>query len=197
MAADYRVKTVRATGEPDQYGVTNYWVGFEGHQNDVLIRAKNAPEVGGMEYGTVSQETSKAGKQYFKFKREQRDGGNFHSEAPSTSFKGKREYTDHHESIKAQWAIGQAVIAYNASNNDELGPHMNVIEGYAKDFYAMVDRVKGSDPKEERGIEDKPTGYDAFKQSGSEVQQRVAESMDADVADFDFEEPIDISQIPF
>lgn len=201
MASDYRVKTVKATGEPDQYGVTNYWVGFEGHQNDVLIRAKNAPEVGGMEYGTVSQETSKAGKQYFKFKREQKDGGNFHSEAPSTSFKGKpkSEYVDHHESIKAQWAIGQALSkfkegCYECSGADRVTLLSN-IEDFAKELYEMSERVAGNDPKEQRGIEG--TGYDVAKATADQIKERVAEATDSDVADFDFEEPIDLSQIPF
>lgn len=203
MASEYRVKTVKQSGEPDQYGNYGYWVEFEGHQSSVLMRAKNAPEVGGMEYGTVSQETSKAGKPYFKFKREQReDGQQFHSEVKS--FKGeKKEWQPRDDNaIRAQWAIGQAVTSIGKiPMNESDYAHIELV---ATKFYSMVDRVKGNDPKEQRGIEDKPTGYAAFQAAGGQVKSEALANelpptsaySDVDIQDID-DSPIDLSQIPF
>lgn len=195
MAADYRVKTVKeAGGEPDQYGVVGYWVTFEGHENSALMRAKNAPVVGGMEYGNVTKETSKAGKEYYKFKREQREDGAPSRPTSTVSSSPKKEWVDHSDDIKAQWAIGQAV-AWCIAHPSEV---FDDIEAQAKEFYAMIDRVKDS--------EDKPSGYEAFKSAGGQVKSEALAKGEelpptdayADVVIEEFEDAeIDLSQIPF
>lgn len=199
MAADYRVKTVKeAGGEPDQYGVVGYWVTFEGHENSALMRAKNAPVVGGMEYGTVSLEKSKStGKEYYKFKREQREDSAPSRPTSTVSSSPKKEWVDHSDDIRAQFAIKTAA---------HIAPHFvttaggleEFIEIEAKKLYAMVDRVKGE--------EDKPSGYEAFKSAGGQVKSEALAKGEelpptdayADVVIEEFEdEPIDLSTIPF
>lgn len=108
-----------------------YKVMLEGVDEPVEINRKpgNVPKVAESIYGEVN--STEYG---YKFKPEKKPFG-------------KSNYQprpDHHEEIKAQWAIGQAVTIYNATNDDQLGPHMNVIEKHAKELFAMVDRVKGS-----------------------------------------------------
>lgn len=198
MAADYRVKTVKeAGGEPDQYGVVGYWVTFEGHENSALMRAKNAPVVGGMEYGNVTKETSKAGKEYYKFKREQREDGAPSRPSSTVSNTPKKEWVDHSDDIKAQWAIGQAV-QLAVAHDPAKAWGMDDIEPLAKEFYSMVDRVKGE--------EDKPSGYEAFKSAGGQVKSEAlakGEELppvdiydDVVIEEID-DTPIDLSEIPF
>jgi hypothetical protein len=50
-------------------------------------------------------------------------------------------------SIRAQWAIGQA-IALTSATMDKKAITMNVIEKYAKDLFASVSRVKGEELSE-------------------------------------------------
>ncbi len=51
-------------------------------------------------------------------------------------------------SIRAQWAIGQA-IALASATMDKQKITMPVIEKYAKDLFATVSRVKGEEPSPE------------------------------------------------
>lgn len=107
-----------------------------------------------------------------------------------TSFKPAYEpREDHHEAIKAQWAIGQAVqLMLPSSAKNALSPA--VLEDTAKMFFAMVDRVKSSEPK---------TGYDTFKQAGEAVKAK----QDTTVSNEEMEsiiasgEPINLDDIPF
>lgn len=59
-------------------------------------------------------------------------------------------------SIRAQWAIGQA-IALASATMDKQKINMQVIEKYAKDLFATVSRVKGEEftPDMARQAEDK------------------------------------------
>lgn len=62
------------------------------------------------------------------------------------SFKQKQPYdTSRDSSIRAQWAIGQA-IALASATMDKQKISMPVIEKYAKDLFATVSRVKGEEP---------------------------------------------------
>lgn len=90
---------------------------------------------------------------------------------------------DHHEAIKAQWAIGQAVQVFIS----EKGKSLDQVEIDAKEFYAMVDRVKaGEQPK---------TGYDTFKQAGEAVKAKQEDAVQ--VTDTQMDEPINLDDIPF
>lgn len=144
MAQDFKLTSFEKS---DFMTGQNYWCtgAFEGVSEPVKI-VTPSPEkwvVGNEYYGEVVTAESKAGKPYLRFKREQR------SDANQTSFNGngKREYTDHHEAIKAQWAIGQAVQLVSNKDYVNQGNHGSLngfIEDTAKELYAMVDRVQES-----------------------------------------------------
>lgn len=97
---------------------------------------------------------------------------------------------DHHEAIKAQWAIGQAVqlhIAVTAKGGEEA----QSIEDTAKELFAMVDRVKvGEQPK---------SGYDAFKQAGEAVKAKQDTPVSNEEVDslINSGEEISLADIPF
>ena len=109
---------------------------------------------------------------------------------------------DRHEAIKAQWAIGQAVqlhIAVTAKGGEEA----QSIEATAKEFFAMVDRVKSSEPKTAAyapatggGV---AKGYDTFKQAGEAVKAK----QDTPVSNAEVDsliasgEEINLDDIPF
>lgn len=72
MIQEYVPKAVKALGEPDGYGVVGYSVTFSNNEN-ALLRAKNAPEVGKTEYGQIVDAPKKNGDgTYKKFERLQR-----------------------------------------------------------------------------------------------------------------------------
>ena len=108
---------------------------------------------------------------------------------------------DHHEAIKAQWAIGQAVqLMLPSSAKNALSPA--VLEDTAKMFFAMVDRVKSSEqpktPPTGSGV-GVAKGYDTFKQAGEAVKAK----QDTTVSNEEMEsiiasgEPINLDDIPF
>lgn len=73
MIKEYVPTQVRAIGTPDSFGNVAYSVTFSTDEN-ALLRAKNAPEVGKTEYGQIIDAPKKDGSgTYKKFKREQRE----------------------------------------------------------------------------------------------------------------------------
>jgi len=50
----------------------------------------------------------------------------------------KSNYVDHHEDIKSEWAIGQAIIMLNAGKDL---PKLEDVEALASDLYSMVERI--------------------------------------------------------
>lgn len=163
---DYKVLQFKKGDFQDNHG--NYWcdMALEGVSEPVRIVVKDPSKYAdGMElYGEVKEQTSKAGKTYLRFFRGQKEQQSFI----------KKEWQPRDDSaIRAQWAIGQSVVLYNANNEDSLGPHMNVIEAQAKELYAMVDRVKGETPV--KTLETPQTGYDKAKQ--------VRKQLDYDASD--------------
>lgn len=66
---DYIVQALQEAGDKDQYGNQGYWVKFTGEADTVFMKAQKAPVVGGTEHGTITDEVSKAGKSYRRFKR--------------------------------------------------------------------------------------------------------------------------------
>lgn len=103
---------------------------------------------------------------------------------------------DHHEAIKAQWAIGQAIAAHGSFEGA-------VIENLAKQLYAMVDRVKGSEPKTAAfapatggGV---AKGYDTFKQAGEAVKAKQDTPVSNEEVDslINSGEEISLADIPF
>lgn len=87
-----------------------------------------------------------------------------------TSFKpAYQPREDHHEAIKAQWAIGQAVSVYKDKVDE--------VETYAKTLFKMVDRVKADEPTQPK--QDTPV-------SNEEMDSLINSG-----------EPINLDDIPF
>jgi hypothetical protein len=123
--------------------------------------------VGTEVWGHLEDATSKAGKPYLRFKTDKREEVTQHA-TPNTEKAPWVPREDHHEEIKAQWAIGQA-IAFSGNETP-----IKDIEATAKTFYDMVQKVKG-------GTLTTQSVQEAFKDV-------VVEPMD---------EPFDINSIPF
>lgn len=67
-------------------------------------------------------------------------GTGFSTSGGGSTTPPKREYVDHSEEIKAQWAIGQAVNLLK--DGTSKSPSNQAIELWADTFFEMVDRVK-------------------------------------------------------
>lgn len=103
---DYNPTTVKVVGEPDQHGNLAYSVFFEGQDKPVFMKAKNAPEVGKVEFGIITDEPKKSGEgTYRKFTRKQRE------EAPvaNTSTDQTISFSSRDDSITRQSALKSAV----------------------------------------------------------------------------------------
>lgn len=168
--------------ENNKYGVY-YDVKFEGDADTFLWLAKTAPEPGQKVYGHL--EESKSGKSV-KFRRAKKEDTpqEASSASPANNQPSGEYWDDKNATIRAQWAIGQAVQVFiNKSDKNNIF-HSGDIEGYARTLYAMVDRVTGGSestgPKAQdmsaaqssglsttttRGTTDKTSGYDKFKAS--------------------------------
>lgn len=76
MIKDYNPTGVKETDVTDSYGNKGYNVFFEGEDKPVFLKAKNAPEVGKVEYGEITDEAKKSGNgTYRKFTRKTKDEG--------------------------------------------------------------------------------------------------------------------------
>lgn len=183
MAQEYKVTAVSPKTKlwSSQYGdMVTYYVKVDTEADAVQMNKKadsKPPQVGDELYGTIT--STEYG---LKFKGEKK---------PFNSKPAYEPREDHHEAIKAQWAINQAreMTTYTTIEGNDAS-YWNNIESRAKEFYSMVDRVKSSEPK---------SGYDTFKQAGEAVKakndQPVSnEEMDSLIASG---EEIPLDDIPF
>ena len=92
----------------------------------------------------------------------------------------KTSYSRDDEAIKAQWAIGQAVAWCSAHDLESAA-----IEPQAKEFFKMIDRVKGGEPAPET----KPS-VDTAREVGGEETVLTGDEPD-------FDKPVDLADIPF
>lgn len=148
-----------------------YKVMFGGHDEPVDINRKpgKAPTVGEVLTGSI--EPTDFG---FKFKPDRK---------PGTAWSSKDQ-----ESIRAQWAIGQAVAVFNAGKDTNIGD----IEKNAKDFYAMVDRVKGGVQSEQPPASE--PGYEKAKAEAERIRQTFS---DGSPTPSDADMQINLDNIPF
>jgi predicted Abi (CAAX) family protease len=167
MAQEYKVTAVSPKTKEwsSQYGdMVTYYVKVDSETDAVQMNKKadsKPPQVGDELYGTIT--STEYG---LKFKGEKK---------PFNTKPAYEPREDHHEAIKAQWAIGQAVqLMLPSSAKNALSPA--VLEDTAKMFFAMVDRVKSSEPKTAAyapatggGV---AKGYDTFKQAGEAVKAK-------------------------
>lgn len=142
---DYKVQAVQAVGDKDQYGNQAYSVKFAEVADSVFMKAQKAPVEGGTEHGVITDETSKAGKPYKRFKRVTKE--NF-SSAKSKEDPGKQD------SIMRMNALTNAVVygVQEKLNRDSVLDNAEV-------FYQWLSRktVDANSIPELKEILDEPT----------------------------------------
>lgn len=160
-----------------QYDNTTYYIKvmLDNHPKPVSVGKKSADalKVGDVLSGTILPT--------------EYDTDNFKSD-PKTFTKGP--FRDQSE-IKAQWAIGQAVNLFISGKDLAIGG----IEETAKNFFAMIDRVKSSG-----GNTPLHSGYEQAKQTAENLRQPVATEGHSNVdkvVGFDPNDPINLDDIPF
>ncbi|HJQ07958.1 MAG TPA: hypothetical protein VJ836_00590 [Candidatus Saccharimonadales bacterium] len=142
MAQEYVIKSVKKGREwGNDFGkFQSYALALDGVGEPVQLNkkvpVKNEPKEGDTLYG-ILEEKIHEGRIYYKFKVEKK---------PDSGYSGKGSYQPRDdEAIRAQFALKLAVQAYGPNQSDDQDIYFADIETYAKHFYAMVDRVKGSD----------------------------------------------------
>lgn len=213
-AKEYKVLDVKEwpNSEHPTYG-SKLSVSFEGEGEPVDMTAKKFPVKGEIEYGEITDYYTKNGTARRKFKRKDREEAV--AERAQTAFqKGfdstKSDKPDEaywqskNDQIKAQWAIGQAVRLYIPQLTGQNRFDEEELESWAKELYAMVDRVAGSTSVAE---ELPKTGIERARQVAEETRaNKLATTLDngepmpvdtTDYSQIDTDQPIDISDIPF
>ncbi len=188
MAQEYTVTQFKIGDFQDNYGNTWCDMAIQGFGEPVRIVVKDPLSVkeGDTLYGEIKEMTSKAGKPYNRFYREQRE------DAQQQNFGTKKEWQPRDDAaIKAQFAI-KAAIAYQPA-----GAPIKDVEEAAKSFYEMVNRVKGVSPQTEI-----PTsGYEKAKATANTLRVNEEEDVDAEyeslVKSAYNSDNIDLSEIPF
>lgn len=119
----------------DKYGNYKGSILFdEDHGEPIDATFKQHPAVGDKKYGSVEPYTTQMGKKRTKFVRA--DKPQEEQQRSTTSY----TYTPRDDAaIQAQWAIGQAVNWVSIQ-----GGQWGKVEPVARDFYAMINRVKNS-----------------------------------------------------
>ncbi len=147
---EYEIIAFDTGKEPfvDNHGNTWCTVAFQGISEPVrwVVKDPTKYKIGDMVYGKITQETSKAGKPYNRFRKESPSEGLQKYAEDVSQDKPSAEYWDNKQrQIKAQWAIGQAVQLGIAGSNIEE------IEVKAKELFSMVDRI--ANPIDENAVD--------------------------------------------
>lgn len=188
MAQEYKLTSFDPGKDPfmDQNGNTWCTATFEGHGEPVkwVVKDLSKITVGDNYYGEMKEVESKAGKMYWRFYRQSRPDA-----APGQqSFSSKKEWQPRDDSaIKAQFSIKAAVQAVGniPGDSETHAAYFDNVEFAAKQFYDMVDRVKGGEQKAPA-----PTGYEKAKAVAASLPKSEPE---LDLSD----EPISLADIPF
>lgn len=144
MAKEYELTAFDTGKTPHIDGYGNTWATAvflgEGEPVKWVVKDPATIKVGQKYYGTITEETSKAGKTYLRFRREKVP------EAPQgvSNDKPTEEYWENKQAqIKAQWAINQSREYIQHKLGD--GSSLEEILDTAKLFYGMVDQVVNSE----------------------------------------------------
>jgi hypothetical protein len=147
MSMEFKIRSFDVGKEPfvDDHGNTWCTVVFEeiGEPIKWVVKDPSSVTVGDTVYGRIEDKTSKAGKPYQRFYKEQREES--HTGATQDA---PVDWDDKNRTIRAQWAIGQAVSATELKASDDA--YYTDVEHLATQFFSMVERVK------ETKQEDKP-----------------------------------------
>lgn len=164
---EYVISHFQAGDYKDSNGNTWCNVLFEGRQNEPIrwvVKDPSAFSVGQTVYGHVETKTSQAGKDYLRFYRDQKPPDEPQGRTGGSSWQPRDDMA-----IRAQWAIGQAVAWSIGNDLDKIGD----LEGIAKNFFVMVDRVKASTIGPVPKITNEPPDDDAEMQSMMEAGLRA------------------------
>lgn len=196
MAQEYKLIQLKPGDFQDNHGNTWCDAAFEGVSEPVkwVVKDPRAYTEGESYYGEIKDMTSKAGKAYLRFYRQLKpeDEQQVFSAHPHPS--PRRDYVDHHEAIKAQWAIGQAVQLSIANGKLDL----EAVEADAKQFYTMVDRIAGSAETPSVVSPAATSGYDKFKASKPTAKSEKDEDAEIrSLLESNMNEALDPAEIPF
>lgn len=138
QAKEYEVTDIKISDFRDSYN--NTWcdmvlMGF-GEPVKIVLKDPSTVKIGDKLYGTVNETKSKAGKTYYKFKKEQRPDYEQRQE------KSDEYWAEKDASIRAQFAIKGAIELVNGQE-EKPNEVFLAIEQYAKELFSMVDRVSG------------------------------------------------------
>lgn len=143
-AQDYKLTKFEPSDFKDDFG--NVWCNaeFEGVAGQVrwVVKDPSAQIVGKTYYGEIRDATSKAGKTYKRFHKEQPQ------DSPQGGSGSQWQPRDDN-AIRAQWSIGRAVDTIDWKDPElDLAHILPLIERRANAFYDLVDRVKSHGDKE-------------------------------------------------
>lgn len=177
MSQEYKILQV-SEQEPREWngphGIVYYIkVKLEGHDKPVSIGKKkpDALKSGYTVYGTI--EESDLPEDKFKSEQNPNPSGPVHTD--NVNKPDEAYWADKQNTIRAQWAIGQAIQLFNHKPTDTVDNER--LEQTAKTLFAMVDRVKDGEPEAQINPDD--------------ADVVTGEPMD------NFDEPINLDDIPF
>jgi hypothetical protein len=169
-------------GEPDQHG--NMWqtIVLDGYEPKVKILTKNAVNKGDQLYGQITNEESKAGNKYYRFRKEQVPEGQPLPQRSSVSSPSAKTHGSSNQDREDGMAWGNALT--NATNL--------VIAFKGDDVYKATDQIieiatilfqaRGGNVQDE-------TEKTETKLTPAQTGETVLEDID--------DEPVDLSDIPF
>lgn len=204
MAQYYKLRSLNKGDYQDAHG--NYWctAAFYGEAEPIrwVIKDPTTIEIEKEYYGNITDEVSKQGKAYRRFRREQEP------EVAQTTDSKDEYWTGKNDSIRAQFAIKAALSKFETGCYSAMGADrmtmLHNIRDFARELYTMVDEVQ--QPAET--VEAPPmTGYERAKAVKEAIEaKQLAESLDngtpmpvdtTDYSEIDTEKPINLEDIPF
>lgn len=152
MAQEYTITQIKKNDTwKNNYGeFQSYSLALQGFGEAVSLNKKvpvsQEPQVGDVIYGSLELATGKSGRDYYKFKAEQRMDNQNDSPSPSQK---PVDWDNRQNSIKAQFAIKTAVELLKDPLHDITE---DLIEHWANIFFNMVDKVKDQLPDETKDL---------------------------------------------
>lgn len=197
------------TGEPirDAHGNFKGSVWFDESPEQVDGTFKTQPAKGDKKYGDVVDYETRTGQLRRKFQRADRP----QEEGAQATLIGKAVerpaddyWDDKNAQLRAQWAIGRARESMGALTEEVLADQKTTlkyfedIEYVSKQFFAMVDRVKGLKVEAPvRGVEEAVASEQA-KRDAKQLGKELVEDQDfASLLNSQIGDEIDLTEIPF
>lgn len=163
---DYEVSSFKPGDFVDPHG--NYWceAAFKGVSEPVrwVVKDPTSVQVGQVVYGRVTDETSKAGKPYLRFRREQKED----NERTTQTYAPKKEWQPRDDDrIAAQWALGRSYEKHGATTEAIVD---------AQWLYKNIATVSGSEINNPAPA----SGYEKAKAAHQQIKAKVQPEEPAD-----------------